>query len=68
MESLIKKIDECANNSEKLSTTKVGQHIPCAYSMSTILAFNNIENKRNLYHVDDCMETFYESLKTRKKI
>ena len=60
MESLIKKIDECANNSETPSTTKIGKHILCAYSMSTIWAFNNIENKLNLYHVDGCMEKFYE--------
>ena len=39
MESLIKKIDRCANNLENSSTTKIGQHIPCGYSMPTIWAF-----------------------------
>ena len=29
LESLIKNIDECANNSEKSSTTKIVEHIPC---------------------------------------
>ena len=29
LESLIKNIDECTNNSEKSSTTKIGEHIPC---------------------------------------
>ena len=28
IESLIRKIDGCANNSEKSSTTKIGEHIP----------------------------------------
>ena len=35
IESLIRKIDGCANNQEKSSTTKIGGHIPCGYSMST---------------------------------
>ena len=33
IESLIKKIDGCANNLEKSSTTKIGGHIPCGYSI-----------------------------------
>ena len=28
LESLIKKIDGCANNPEKSSTTKIGEHVP----------------------------------------
>ena len=43
MDFLIKKIDGCANNPENSSATKVGEHIPCGYSMSTIWAFNNVE-------------------------
>ena len=43
MESLIRKIDGCANNPENSSTTKIGQHIPCRYSMLTIWAFDNIK-------------------------
>ena len=34
IESLIRKIDECANNPENSSTTKRSEHIPCGYSMS----------------------------------
>ena len=33
IESLIKAIDGCANNPENSSTTKIGEHIPCGYSM-----------------------------------
>ena len=34
IESLIKRIDGCANNPEKSSTTKIGECIHCGYSMS----------------------------------
>ena len=36
IEPLIKKISGCANNPDKSSTTKLGEHIPYRYSMSTI--------------------------------
>ena len=55
IESLIKKIDGCPNNLGNSSTTKIGEHIPCGYSMSTIRAFDNIENKHILYCGEDCM-------------
>ena len=42
-ESLIKKMDGCANNPENPSTTKIAQHIPCGYSMSSIWAFDHIK-------------------------
>ena len=36
LECLIKTIDGCKNNVENSSTTKVGEHIPSGFSMSTI--------------------------------
>ena len=54
--------DGWANNSETSSTTKIGEHIPCGYSMSTIWAFDNIENKHTLYCGEDCMKKFCTSL------
>ena len=48
IESLIKKIDVCANNPEKSSTTKIGEHIPCGYSVSTIWVFHSIEKRHTL--------------------
>ena len=36
IESLIRKIDGCSNNPEKSSATKIGEHIPCEYSITTI--------------------------------
>ena len=38
IESLIK----YKNNSEKSLTTKLGKHIPCRYSMSTIWGFDHV--------------------------
>ena len=40
IESLIKKIDGCANNPGNFSTAKIGEHIPCGYSMSAIWGFD----------------------------
>ena len=39
---LIKKIDGCGNNPENSSTTRIGEHIPCGYSMSTVWVFDHI--------------------------
>ena len=60
---MIIKIDNCKNNLEKISTTKIGEHIPCAYSMSTIWALDNIENKHSLYRGEDCTKMFCSSLR-----
>ena len=59
LESLIKQIDGWANNPEKSSTTKLGEHIPLGYSMSTICELDNTENKHSLCHGEDCIKTFY---------
>ena len=39
LECLIGKIDECKNNPQNSSTTKVCEHIPAVFSMSTISSF-----------------------------
>ena len=62
-ESLIKKVDGCVNNPENSSTTKIGEHISCRYSISTIWAFNNIENKHILYCGGDYMKKLCSSLR-----
>ena len=48
---------------EKFSITKLGEHIPCGYSMSSIWAFGNIENKRTSYCGEDCIKKFCTSLR-----
>ena len=63
LEYWVKKIDRCANDAEKSLTTKIGEHIPCGYSMSTIQGFDHIKNKHTLYHGKDCIKRFCESLK-----
>ena len=67
MESLTKKIDGYANNSENSSTTKIGEHIPCGYSMSTIWTFKHIENRHSLYRGEGCMKKFCKSLRENTK-
>ena len=59
----LKKIDNCKNNPEKSSTTKIGKRIPCKYSMSTIWAFDHIENENSLYFKKYCMKHFCKSLR-----
>ena len=63
LECLIEKIDRCKNNPENFSTTKVAEHIPSAFSMSTISPFKNIENKYDVYRAKDCMKKFCEFLR-----
>ena len=66
-ESLIRKIDGCGNNPEKPSTIKIGEHISCGYSLSTILEFDHTENKHTLYYGKDCMK-FCDFLENTPKI
>ena len=39
LESILENIDGCKNNPENSSTTKVTEHIPSGFSMSTISSF-----------------------------
>ena len=43
LECLVKKIDGCANDPEKYSSSKIGEHIPSGYSTSTIWEFDHIK-------------------------
>ena len=58
IESLMKKTDGCANKPENFSTTILGEHNPCRYSLSIIWAFDHIGNKHTLYHRKDCMKKY----------
>ena len=49
LECIIEKINGCKNNSENSSATKVSEHIPSGFSMSTISSFRSIENKHVIY-------------------
>ena len=67
VESLNKKIDGCTNNPEKSLRTKIGEHIPCRYSLSTIWKFDHIENKHTLYRGKNCMKKFCTSFRKHAK-
>ena len=56
LECIIEKTDGCKNNPENSSTTKVSEHIPSGFSMSTISSFRSIENKHDVYSSKDYMK------------
>ena len=60
LESLIKKIYGCNNNFERSSTAKVGEHIFCGYSVSTIWTCDGIENQHDVCRGENCMKKFCE--------
>ena len=55
IKSLIKRMGGCRNNPENSSTTQIGEHIPCGYSVIKIWAFDHIKNKHTLSQGKDCM-------------
>ena len=61
-------IDRYANNTDKSSTIKIGERIPCRYSMFTIWGFDHIEDVHALYRIKDCMKNFCSSLREQTKI
>ena len=63
LECIIRKIDGCKNNPENSSTSKVSEHIPSGFSISTISSFRGIENKHDVYRGKDCMKKFCEFLR-----
>ena len=60
LQFIIEKIDGSKNNPENSSTTKVSEHIPSGFLMSTISSFRSIENKHDAYRGKDCMKKFCE--------
>ena len=49
------------------SITKVSEHIPSGFSMSTISSLRSIENKHDIYRGKDCMKTFYDVIYNKSK-
>ena len=60
---LIEKIGGCKYNPEKFSRTKISEHIPSFFLISTLLSFKSIENKHDVYRGKDSMKNFYELLR-----
>ena len=48
LECLIDKIDGCESNPENSFITKVGEHIPSGFLVSTISSFKSIEIKHDV--------------------
>ena len=63
LECLIEKTNGCKNNPENSFTTKVGEHIPLGFSMSTISSRKSIKNKHDVYRIKNYMKKFCESLR-----
>ena len=63
LESLMGKTEGCKNNLEKLSTTRLSEHIPSGFSMPTISSFKSIENKHDVYRGKDCIKKFCKFLR-----
>ena len=59
LDYIIENIDECQNNLEDLSTTKLSKHIPSGFSIFTISSFRSIENKHDVYRGKGCMKKFF---------
>ena len=51
------------NNPENSLLTKVSEHIPSGFSISTISSFKSLENKHDVYRGKDCTKQFCESLR-----
>ena len=63
VECVTEKTDGCKNNPENSATTKVSEHIPSDFSMSTISLFKSIENKHDVYRCKDCIKKFCKYLR-----
>ena len=63
LESLTEEMDRCEKKSEKSFTTKVGEHVPLGFSMSTISSFKYIENKYSVFRGKDCIKKIFKCLK-----
>ena len=63
LECWLEKTARCKNDPENSSTTKVNEHIPSDFLMSTISSFKSIENKHKVYREKDCLKKFCESFR-----
>ena len=52
LKCLVKKIDGCATDPGKSSTTKIGEHIICGCSMSTLWGCDHIKIKHTLWFAE----------------
>ena len=58
LEPLLEKINNCHNNCERSSTTKINKHTPSGYSLFTPCLFDTTKNKPDYCRGKDCMKNF----------
>ena len=63
LDCLLKKMEICHNDPEKLSTTKVNKHTPSGYLLFTRCSFDTTKNKLDYYRDKNCTEKFCKDLK-----
>ena len=63
LEFFTENIDGYKNNSKYLFETKVDEHIPSGYLISTKSSFKNRENRRDVYGGKDYIKMFFEYLR-----
>ena len=51
-------MNNCHNNPEKSSTTKINKHTPSGYSLFTHCSFERTKNKLDYYRGKNCMKNF----------
>ena len=68
LESLLKKMDVCINDSDKSSTTKINKREMCGYSLITQCSFDEKNNITDYYRVKDCLKKFCQDLKKQARL
>ena len=67
IESLLRKMDTCANDPSKSSTEKKNKQEMCGYSLFTDCLFDEKNNKLDHYRGKDCLKKFCQDLKKQAK-
>ena len=67
IESLLRKMDTCANDSSKSSTTQLNKHEMCGSSLVTHCLFDKKINAIDYYGGKGCLKKFCQDLKKQVK-
>ena len=61
LECLLEEMNNCHNNPEKSSTTKINKHSPSRYPLFTHCSFDEERNKLSHYRGEDSMKKFVKT-------
>ena len=67
IESLLRKMDTCANDPNKSSTEKKNKHEMCGYSLFTDCSFDKKNNKLDYCRGKDSLKRFCQDLKKQER-